>query len=93
MEKSSTFNKLDWLVSIGIPSVVFALYASHKGVSLPSLNLLILGVPLGVVLVAAHIGTLALVRKAGLQSEVLLQTALRIAVSAGIAVGYGALLF
>lgn len=87
-----TINWLDWGLTYGIPAAVLTAYNSHLGNEPASLRLAIAAVPLGMLLVVVHRLAVAAMAKLGLEAEVLLQTALRAAVSCGAAVLVGQML-
>lgn len=87
--KNAPINWLEWTISVLVPAVAFALFAAHQGEQLPSVRVLLLGVPLGAALVVVNRTAVHFLNKGGLQAEVMLQTLLRVVLSVGLAVVYG----
>lgn len=86
-----SINWLDWVLTYGIPAAVLVAFNAHLGNESATTRLAIAAVPLGVLLVIAHRLAILGMKKLGLESEVLLQTALRAALSCGTAVLVGQL--
>lgn len=91
-EKAS-LNWLELLITVFVPTLVLAAYLLHKGAALGDLKSLLAAACVGLLGALAHYTVVAAVRKTAWKDEVLLQTGLRLALSAALAVAVGRAFF
>src|SRR5690606_6269928 len=91
--ENASRNWLELSITVFVPTLVLAAYIMHKGGSLGELKSLIAATLIGLFGAIAHYAVLTAMRRSAWRDEVLLQTGLRLAVSALVAVLVGRLFF